>query len=209
MSVARRPRRRISRSPERALQIGERTILRRPEPSDAGDFLARARASRALHRNLVQPPLTRPQFARLLRRAEEAAREVHVLCRREDGALCGVINLNEIVRGALQSAYLGYYAFVPYAGQGYMTEGIELVLRQAFVRLALHRLEACVQPANSASIALLARCGFRAEGYSPRLLLIGGRWRDHLRFAIDAEEWRARRRRQARSPAGAAQRRRR
>jgi ribosomal-protein-alanine N-acetyltransferase len=206
MSLAGRQRRSRRRGGTRALQIGERTLLRRPEPTDEREFLERARASRALHRDLVQPPITRPQFARFLQRVDEAAREVHVLCRRDDGALIGVINLNEIVRGPLQSASLGYYAFVPHAGQGYMTEGIALVLRQAFDALALHRVEACVQPSSTASIALLARCSFRAEGFSPRLVHIAGRWRDHLRFAIDADEWRARQR-QARP--GSTQRRRR
>jgi len=172
-----------------ALQIGARTLLRRAGPDDEREFLASARASRELHRGLVEPPLTHLQFARLLRRAEHPATEVHLLCRREDGAICGVLNLNEIVRGAMQSASLGYYAFAPFAGHGYMTEGMQLVLRQAFRRLKLHRVEASVQPDNAASIALLVRAGFHEEGFSRRLLRVSGRWRDHLRFAVLAEEW--------------------
>jgi [ribosomal protein S5]-alanine N-acetyltransferase len=179
----------------RALQIGERTFLRRPEAGDEREFLARTRASRRLHRSLVRPPLTRSEFARFLHRAAQPNCAVHLLCRREDGAICGVLNLNEIVRGPLQAAHLGYYALAPFARQGYMTEGVELVLRQAFTRLKLHRVEAGVQPTNRASIALARRAGFREEGYSPRYLHIGGRWRDHVRFAIDIDEWRARARR--------------
>jgi ribosomal-protein-alanine N-acetyltransferase len=182
--------------PTRALRLGDRTFLRRPEPDDEREFLARARASRALHRGLVEPPLTRPQFARFLRRAEQPGQELHFLCRREDGAICGVLNLNDIVRGHLQEAKLGYYALVPFAGQGFMGEGVQLVLRRAFLELALHRIEASVQPTNAASISLLARSGFRVEGFSPRLVRVAGGWRDHLRFAIDIEDWRAWRRRQ-------------
>ena len=37
--------------------------------------------------------------------------------RRDDDALVGVFNFSEIVRGAFQSAYLGYFAFAPHAGQ--------------------------------------------------------------------------------------------
>jgi [ribosomal protein S5]-alanine N-acetyltransferase len=179
------------RRPRRTLQTGRLTLLRPPRPGDEREFLARARASRALHRGLAQPPLTHTQFLHFLLQAEHPARAIHLLCRREDGAICGVLNLSDIRREPLQSAILGYYALVPFAGQGYMSEGVQLVLRQAFVRLKLHRVEANVQPGNAASLALMRRSGFREEGYSPRLVRIAGRWRDHVRFAILVDEWRA------------------
>jgi ribosomal-protein-alanine N-acetyltransferase len=69
-----------------------------------------------------------------------------------------------------------------------MTEGMRLVIGRAFGTLRLHRLEANIQPANAASIALVRRLGFRKEGLSRRYLKIGGRWRDHERWAILAEE---------------------
>ncbi|MGZ5297548.1 MAG: GNAT family N-acetyltransferase, partial [Actinomycetota bacterium] len=62
--------------------------------------------------------------------------------RDEDGAIVGVYNIGQIFYGPLCSAYLGYYAFEPFAGQGYMREGLRLVLRCAFGPLGLHRLEA-------------------------------------------------------------------
>jgi ribosomal-protein-alanine N-acetyltransferase len=72
-----------------------------------------------------------------------------------------------------------------------MREGIELVLHDAFAVLRLHRIEANIQPGNHASIALARGAGFSREGFSPRYLKIGGRWRDHERWAILAEDWRA------------------
>jgi ribosomal-protein-alanine N-acetyltransferase len=75
-----------------------------------------------------------------------------------------------------------------------MTEGMRAVLAQAFGPLKLHRLEANIQPGNVASIALARRCGFACEGFSPRYLKVAGRWRDHERWAIHAEAWRAERR---------------
>jgi len=101
-----------------------------------------------------------------------------------------VINVSEIVRGALHSAYLGYYAFVPHAGRGYMTEGLALALNWVFGELRLHRVEANIQPGNDASRALVRRLGFRREGFSARYLKIAGRWRDHERWALVAEDWR-------------------
>ena len=92
------------------------------------------------------------------------------------------------MRGNFHSAYLGYYAFAPHAGQGLMAEGLALVIRDAFRRLRLHRVEANIQPGNKASLRLVRRLGFRREGYSPRYLKIGGRWRDHERWALRADQ---------------------
>ena len=109
----------------------------------------------------------------------------------EDGAIVGFFNVSEIIRGKLSSAFLGYGGVAEFAGLGYMTEGMELVLREAFTALGLHRLEANIQPGNLASKALAERCGFVYEGFSERYLKVGGRWRDHERWAIRAEQWRA------------------
>jgi ribosomal-protein-alanine N-acetyltransferase len=105
----------------------------------------------------------------------------------------GALELSQIVMGVFRSAYLGYYLGAPYAGQGLMSEAIALVLTHAFTEMGLHRVEANIQPDNTASLALVAKLGFVREGYSRRYLKIRGRWRDHERWAILVEDWRARR----------------
>ena len=92
--------------------------------------------------------------------------------------------------------------WAPYARRGYMTEALALVLRRAFGPLRLHRVEANIQPGNRASIALVRRAGFRREGLSRRYLKIGGRWRDHERWALTVEEWRPRRTRRTGTSGG-------
>jgi [ribosomal protein S5]-alanine N-acetyltransferase len=177
--------------------------LRAPAPRDAAVLAALARASRRLHRPWVYPPATTRAAARWIA-AAGPDRQRRLVCRRTDGAIVGVVNLNEIVRGAFQSAYLGYYAFAPLAGQGLMTEGLALVLRFAFRQLGLHRVEANIQPGNRVSRALVRGLGFRQEGFSPRYLKIGGRWRDHERWALVREAWRAPRSAHRRGPAASA-----
>ena len=169
-----------------------RVFLRPPSSADREEFTSLMRASRAFHRPWATAPTDDDRFAAYLADARRPDFEALLVCRHADGAIIGFFNLSQITRGLLQSAYLGYAAGKPFAGQGYMREGLELVLRHAFLTLRLHRVEANIQPGNRASLALARGAGFRREGFSPRYLKIGGRWRDHERWAILAEEWRSR-----------------
>jgi ribosomal-protein-alanine N-acetyltransferase len=174
----------------RVLGRGERVHIHAPGARDRDELLALACRSRTLHRTWIAPPRTPDAFAAYLARLRTGRHAGFLVRRNADGALLGLVNLNEIVRGSFQSAYLGYWIGAPFARQGYMGEGLALVLRHAFGRLRLHRVEANVQPANVASAALVRRLGFRKEGRSRRYLRVAGRWRDHDRFALLAEEWR-------------------
>jgi [ribosomal protein S5]-alanine N-acetyltransferase len=176
------------------VHFNSRTVyLKRPTPRDADELIALNRASLKLHRGLVSPPTTRDQFNLLLKRSREDAFVQFLIHRTVDDKIVGAINLSQIFFGAFRSAYLGYYIGAPYSRQGYMTEALQLMLEYAFKQLKLHRLEANVQPHNVGSIALIKRAGFVGEGFSPRYLKISGRWRDHERWAILSEDWKANR----------------
>jgi ribosomal-protein-alanine N-acetyltransferase len=163
--------------------------LRYLEASDREPFLAMVRASRDLHRPWAYPPERPEQFDDLLVRAQREDSVVLIAEALADGGIAGLFTISQIFRGAFQSAYLGYYASAAYAGRGYMRDALGLVLELAFGPLALHRLEANIQPGNVPSIRLAKGAGFRLEGFSPRYLLIGGQWRDHERYAITAAEY--------------------
>jgi ribosomal-protein-alanine N-acetyltransferase len=190
------PNRRAPRGLSRALAIGERVFLRRMSAADEAEYLELLRASLAFHRRWspAPPPGVDPAGPPVFRRALLGGRrknaERMLLCRRDDGALVGSINLSEIVRGVFQSAFLGYWIGAEHKRVGYMTEGLQLALGRAFGPLGLHRLEANIQPRNAASIALVRRAGFRFEGLARRYLKIDGAWRDHEHWAILAEDWR-------------------
>jgi ribosomal-protein-alanine N-acetyltransferase len=166
-------------------------FLEKPSSRRREEFLDAARKSKRLHGQWTSAPRTPSEFDVYLKRIR---RKTHlgywvVTERRE---LAGVINISEIVRGNFCSGYLGYYAFAPHNGRGYMRQGLAAVLMDAFNNQGLHRLEANIQPGNKSSRTLVEGLGFRLEGFSPRYLKIAGRWRDHERFAITADEWRRR-----------------
>ena len=127
---------------------------------------------------LSRTPPPKPDLERL---------EIH---RSADRALLEHVEISQIARGNFQSAYLGYAIGAEHRGQGYMTEALQLALRHAFLTLRLHRVEANAEPGNESSLALVRRAGFSREGFSRRYLKIRGRWRDHERWALLAEDWR-------------------
>jgi ribosomal-protein-alanine N-acetyltransferase len=169
-----------------------RVAIAHPTLADGDDFCAAMRASRALHRPWIAMPEDSEAYAAYVRRFE-GERAVGYLARRTDtGAVVGFANVSEIIRGKLNAAFLGYGGVAGQTGQGFMREALELVVADALGSVGLHRIEANIQPANTASIALAASVGFEREGFSPRYLIVDGAYRDHERWAIDTERWQAR-----------------
>jgi ribosomal-protein-alanine N-acetyltransferase len=151
---------------------------------DEARFLELARISADLHHPWVGLPRTPEGFSRYLARSDQLTAACMVVCLKDRGDLVGMININDIVRGSYQRGVLGFAAFLPYVGQGYMSAGVALAVHYAFEQLDLNRVEADVQPANAASLKLIRRLGFRREGLSPGFIKIGGVWCDHERWAI-------------------------
>jgi ribosomal-protein-alanine N-acetyltransferase len=112
---------------------------------------------------------------------------------RADERFIGEVSLGTVHRGPFQSASIGYWVDERVAGRGYVPEGVALIMRHGFDDLRLHRLEAAIVPRNSSSLRVAAKLGLREEGTSLRFLQINGVYEDHVRFAITAEEWQARR----------------
>jgi [ribosomal protein S5]-alanine N-acetyltransferase len=164
-------------------------VLSPPSAADAEEFIGAVRASRSLHGPWLGPADTPAMFAAYLERAAREDQASYLIRHRRCGGLVGFVNVNNIVRGALQSGYLGYGAFASHAGRGLMTEGLRAVLDAVFGELRLHRVEANIQPGNDRSLGLVRRLGFQREGFSRRYLKVDGDWRDHERWALLAEDW--------------------
>ncbi len=168
---------------------GERVLVRRVRAEDGRELVRANLASIAVHEPWVIPFRDEAGFQIYLETCDGERKIGFVLRERQTRRVAGVVNLSEIVRGAFQSAYLGYFGMSGFQGRGLMREGLSLVIDHAFGELALHRIEANIQPGNTRSLALARRLGFRKEGFSPRYLQIGGAWRDHERWAILEDEW--------------------
>lgn len=174
---------------------GPRVLLRRPEVDDRRAWFELVNASRDFLAGRIQVPDVAEDpdgtgwFDATLAAVGDPRFEKLVIVLRESGALIGALNFNEIVRGSFQSAYLGYWIGAAHARKGLMTEALTLALQHGFETLALHRVEANIQPDNAASRAVVRKLGFVQEGFSPRYLRIGNEWRDHERWALTVEDW--------------------
>ncbi|OZB93004.1 GNAT family N-acetyltransferase [Paenibacillus sp. XY044] len=127
------------------------------------------------------------QLARI--RAQEESREQDLeysfgVFRLEGDRLIGSMNLFQVLRGGLQSAFIGYFLDRAENGKGYMTEAVRLIVDYAFAELKLHRIEAGVMPRNPGSIRVLEKAGFHREGIARSNVLINGKWEDHQVLAI-------------------------
>jgi ribosomal-protein-alanine N-acetyltransferase len=109
---------------------------------------------------------------------------------RASGLPIGLVNLNQIVRGALQGCTLGYALDPAEQGKGLMTEGLRAVIDYAFGELNLHRIMAGYMPHNSRSAAVLQRLGFVIEGQARDYIRIDGEWRDHVLTSLVNPAWR-------------------
>ncbi|MGV7115219.1 GNAT family N-acetyltransferase [Paenibacillus kyungheensis] len=96
----------------------------------------------------------------------------------------GEVILSEVVRGNLQSGWIGYFLDQDYNGKGYMSEAVQAVVKYAVEELKLHRIEAGVMPHNIGSTKVLLKSGFTQEGTARKNVKINGVWQDHITFAI-------------------------
>jgi ribosomal-protein-alanine N-acetyltransferase len=120
----------------------------------------------------------------LLEAEQDRSLCLYISAKDDEGRVIGVVNLRNIIRGALMACVIGYGLAPDAVGNGYMTEAVNRAVMIAFDDLRLHRVELNIMPRNARSLAVAERCRFVREGLSPRYLKIAGKWEDHVRFAL-------------------------
>lgn len=96
----------------------------------------------------------------------------------------GDITFSNVVRGVLQSCYVGYKIDEQYNSKGLMTEALAHAIQHVFETMRLHRIEAHIMLHNYASQRVVEKLGFEREGMSKAYLKINGVWEDHYRYAL-------------------------
>ena len=165
-------------------KISQAITLKKVSAKDEIEFLIAAQASQQIHKRWVSVPTTSPAFKRFVQEMKTMDDLAFVIRRNDTGSLVGVVEFQDIYMGDFKNAYIIYYAFKGHDQRGLMTKAVSQVIRIAFSTLKLHRLEANIQPENITSKKLAKTCGFLKEGYSPKFLKKGVRWRDHERWAL-------------------------
>ena len=110
-----------------------------------------------------------------------------------NNVIAGEVNLNSVMRGAMQSGTIGYWIDEAKAGNSYVSEAVLVLMKFAFEELRLHRMEVCIVPRNANSRRVVEKLQLREEGVAERFLEINGVWEDHVRYGFTIEEWQDRR----------------
>ncbi|WP_405015422.1 GNAT family N-acetyltransferase [Kitasatospora sp. NBC_01539] len=134
--------------------------------------------------------VARPSYRQMVRylRSEAAAGRMLPFVVLHRGRLVGQLTVGGITWGSMCSANVGYWIDEEVAGHGIMPTAVALSVEHCFSTLGLHRIEVCIRPENRPSRRVVEKLGFREEGIRPRYLHIDGDWRDHLVYALTAEE---------------------
>ncbi|MFO6452483.1 MULTISPECIES: GNAT family N-acetyltransferase [unclassified Aeromicrobium] len=150
-----------------AVYVANREFLAPWEPVREDEFFESDSQRAAIERMLAE---------------HEADRMVPFVILGPGGEIAGRLTLNNVVRGAFQSASVGYWVREDMNGRGLATRAAREAVDHAFTALGLHRLEAGTLLHNVASQAVLRRAGFTPFAVAPDYLRIAGRWQDHLLF---------------------------
>ncbi|WP_205683825.1 GNAT family N-acetyltransferase [Brevibacillus migulae] len=175
---------------------GKKVDVRFLEPTDAEALLELHRKNRDFFRQFITTRedsfYTIEQQVNLIATSKEKREQdqqyVFGIFAKGTNRLIGQAALTEVLRGPLQSCYIGYFLDQEWNGKGCMTEAVQLVVEYAFRELKLHRIEAGVMPHNIASIRVLEKAGFQKEGIARKNVHINGRWEDHQVLAIINED---------------------
>lgn len=123
-----------------------------------------------------------------LKALESGTDLVLMIERTSDRRLVGRCTLYRIDRDC-RRAEIGYALARSAWGQGYVHEAAHALLRYGFEQLDLNRVEADIDPRNTASMRVLQRLGFQQEGLLRERWIVAGEVSDSAMFGLLRSEW--------------------
>ncbi len=111
-----------------------------------------------------------------------------VIVTKDNGAVIGTSVLFNI-DATHRNAEIGYALGREFWGHGYVSEAVSAVIDYAFGGLELHRLNASIDPRNTASNKVLVRFGFTLEGVTRQSYFDSGEFTDCGIYGLLAHEW--------------------
>lgn len=106
----------------------------------------------------------------------------------QDRRIIGTCTLLNICASS-RRAEIGYMLSRRYWRQGYMQEMLTTLINYCFNELNLNRLEADVDPRNSASMGLLEKLGFQKEGYMRERWIFEHDIQDTVFYGLLRRDW--------------------
>ena len=134
-----------------------------------------------------EPPISLNRLRRLLDRAARAGVVLPFVIE-ANGLLVGQMHLFDIVWGSRWTAAAGYWLDRRSTGRGLATWALAMAIDHAIFDVGLHRVEVGIRPENASSLAVAHRLGLPDEGFLAGQVHVDGAWRDHIEFAVTAEQ---------------------
>lgn len=169
-----------------------RLIIRPTETSDRHELFAyRSDAETNKYQGWIPKTLGEVDFF-LTRLAKEVNQPVswyqYILIEKESQQIIGDLGVHFLDEANTQCE-LGCTLRKASQNQGYATEALRRVVDFLFNDLNKHRITVSIDPANTASIRLIERLGFRKEAHMIESLYFNGKWVDDLIYALLKREW--------------------
>lgn len=173
--------------------VSERLVLRPFEPSDRPDYdayHAQPKVYRFLYTPVPEGDVLAEQFAATMStRLEQDGDTLQLAVIRRDGStLVGEVHL-KMANGAALQGEVGYIFNPTYAGAGYATEAVRMMLGFGFRQCGFHRIFARLDPLNAGSVGVVERLGFRREAHLLQNDRFNGTWGDEFIYALLKAEW--------------------
>jgi [ribosomal protein S5]-alanine N-acetyltransferase len=163
-----------------------RTVVRLVRPDDAEPLVSALAASRdhlsgsfpTSWDDLLDVGAQRRRIDRALRTHTEGRNWPGVITDADTGQVVGRAALHDIAHGSRRCCFISYWLAASATGAGHATRAVTQLTSLAFDDLRLHRVDAFVRPANTASLAVLQRCAFERIGVARRHTYVNGDWHD-------------------------------